>query len=421
MQSLYNQPVSSAQRAEVLDILRGIALLGICIANYPMFSLYIFQTPEVWAAMPTAAIDQGIAYFHFIFVDGKFYSLFSLLFGIGFSIILLRSEQAGKNGLTIFYRRLFILLCIGLAHIFLLWEGDILLLYALLGMSLPLFRNVSDRKLLIIFAALILSPLLFDVLKVATNNAWNISLGAEEKAEKLDTFYGITEDNFGAWQAVHTRYIDMFHYNQSAFFWRWHHLLDSNRLPKVLGMFLLGLYAGRKLIYKNLQENVNLFKKVQRWGFIVGLPASVLYAYLELDTVSLPKPFALLDTFFYAISVVPMSLAYTATICLLYLNPTYLKNLKIFAAPGRMALTNYLLQTLFGILIFYGVGFGLGATMGLTYVIIIAFAVYLFEVLFSHLWLSYFQYGPMEWMWRQLTYGKRLYIKKQTDRQEQIA
>ena len=202
MQPTTAAPVSTKERSDILDILRGIALLGICIANYPMFSLYIFQKPEVQAAMPTAAIDKWLAYFHFAFVDGKFYSLFSLLFGIGFSIILLRTTKAGKNPLSIFYRRLFILMMIGLAHILLLWEGDILLLYALMGMLLPLFRNVSDKNLITLWAMLILSPLLFDAVKVLTNNTWNISNGMKALAISQDVKYGITDDNFRTWKLI---------------------------------------------------------------------------------------------------------------------------------------------------------------------------------------------------------------------------
>ena len=97
MPSQPSAPISQSERSDILDILRGIALLGICLANYPVISLYIFQPPELLMNMPTAGIDKWLAYFHFAFVDGKFYSLFSLLFGIGFSIILTRNEIAGRR------------------------------------------------------------------------------------------------------------------------------------------------------------------------------------------------------------------------------------------------------------------------------------------------------------------------------------
>ncbi|RYG44006.1 MAG: DUF418 domain-containing protein, partial [Chitinophagaceae bacterium] len=146
------QPISLSERSSILDILRGIALFGICIANYPVLSYFVFQPETVKAQLPANAFDHQVEIFLDMFVEGKFYSLFSLLFGIGFSIFLLRGKREGEGskGLLIFYRRLFILLVFGLMHLLLLWEGDILMLYALLGMLLPLFRNVSDKNLIII-------------------------------------------------------------------------------------------------------------------------------------------------------------------------------------------------------------------------------------------------------------------------------
>lgn len=405
-------PTSHRNRAEILDILRGFALLGICVANYPFLSLYIFQTPEIMAAMPTATIDHWLKYFHFTFIDGKFYTLFSLLFGIGFSIIYLRSRQPNQSGLKIVYRRLLILMLIGIAHLLLLWEGDILFLYALMGLLLPLFKNVSDKKLLQYWVILILSPLLFDALKVVSENRWNLANPLQAIALQFSAIDGITPETFGTWLMRHTQYKDLLLYNQSGFFWRYQELLDNNRFPKVMGMFLLGLYVGRKLIFQNLEENRTLLKKVQRWGFLIGLPGSMVFAWLVLDEKGLPAPIGLADTLFYAISVVPMSLAYTTTLCLWYLTPGGKKHLRIFAASGRMALTNYLMQSLLAIWIFYGIGFGLGAKTGLFFVILIALSVYIFQILFSTLWLKYFQYGPLEWLWRQLTYGTRLPLLK---------
>lgn len=404
-------PIPSNQRADILDILRGFALLGICLANYPAISMYVFQKPEVMAAMPTATIDTWVEYFHLVFIEGKFYSLFSLLFGIGFSIFLLRAKQAGK-GLNVFYKRIFILLIIGLMHSLLLWEGDILLLYALIGLILSLFRNVPDKKLIILWAVLILSPIIIDGIKVITDNQWNLSKPLERLGMAIDEKTGITEDNWRTWNVDHSSYSDLFRFNQSGIIYRYMGLVDSNRFFKVLGMFLLGLYAGRKLLYRNLDEHKTLFRKVQFYGYVIGIPLSVAYAYFDHDENRLPHALGLLDTVCYALSVVPLSLAYTASICLLFTSSIYRKRLDLFAAPGKMALTNYIMQTVIGIILFYGIGFGLGATMGVVYVIFIALAVFAFQVFYSHWWLKHFNYGPLEWIWRQLTYGKILPLKK---------
>lgn len=411
MEPTINTPVSISERADILDILRGIALLGICLANYPVFSMYVIQSPEVLEKMPSAIIDKWVAYFHFTVIDGKFYSLFSLLFGIGFSIMLLKSRANGL-GLAIFYRRIFILLLMGLAHILLLWDGDILLLYALIGLFLPLFRNVPDRKLIFLWVLLIISPIIMDIIKVITDNQWNVSKALERLALAVDNANGITDTNWRTWYLDHPTYVDLLRYNQSGIFWRYHGLLENNRIFKVLGMFLLGLYVGRKLMYRNLEEHRGLLRKVQIYGFAVGMPFSIIYAYLSLDDHNLPEAFALMDTAAYAFSVVPLSLAYTCTICLWFLKGSHRKLLNLFSAPGRMALTNYVLQTLFGIIIFYGVGFGFGAKIGLIYVVLIALCIYSLEMLFSNFWLKQFNYGPLEWIWRSLTYKKRQPFKK---------
>ncbi len=411
------QPVSLSERSSILDILRGIALLGICIANYPVLSFFVFQPDSVKAQLPANGFDHQIEIVHDMFIEGKFYSLFSLLFGIGFSIFLLRGKRDGENskGLRVFYRRLFVLMIFGLMHLLLLWEGDILMLYAIMGMLLPLFRNVSDKTLLIAWIALIFSPLLFDMAKVLSDGKLNLAIPVYDAGESVAKTYGVTEQNFFKWIPTHTEYADVLKYNQSAFFFRWGYLLDGNRLPKVLGMFLLGLYAGRKLMYARLEENKRLLKKVRNYGYLLGIPASVMMVVFRKDDYRLPEVGGLLDTLTYALSVVPLSLAYTCTICIWYLNSGNRKWLNIFIAPGRMALTNYIAQTLFAVMIFYGIGFGWGARVSVATSVAIAVTVYIVLLLLSHLWLRYFYYGPLEWIWRQLTYGKFLPLRKRMD------
>lgn len=138
------------QRFIILDALRGIALLGICLANFSEFSLYSFLDSDVHRAMPTAKVDILVQYLQYIFIDGKFYTIFSILFGIGFSIILSNAKQNNRNGIKIFYRRMSILFFIGLLHLIFLWAGDILALYAFAGFFLPLFIKISDRKLILL-------------------------------------------------------------------------------------------------------------------------------------------------------------------------------------------------------------------------------------------------------------------------------
>ncbi|MET0634814.1 MAG: DUF418 domain-containing protein [Chitinophagaceae bacterium] len=400
----------AGERSAILDILRGIALLGICLANYPVFSMYVFQSPETRLAYSTAGLDHVLYFLSLVFIEGKFYTLFSLLFGIGFSIILRKSRTGNPPALVIFYRRIFVLMIFGIAHSLLLWNGDILLLYALLGLFLPLFRNTPDRTLILLWILLILSPILFDLVKVLTDNRWNLANPLEAKLEDSARRSGVTD--IRRWLIDHDSYSDIIAFCRTGFWFRWYSLVDTNRLPKVFGTFLLGLYVGRHLVYAKLEENKNKLKKIWKTSAIIGFPFSIAMAIFEMDDHGLPDPRGLADTISYAFGVVPMSLFITTSICLLFLKRNWNERLLVFAPVGRMALTNYILQTVLGIVIFYGIGFGLGVRTSFTYTLLIALGVYLLEMTLSMFWLKHFNYGPLEWIWRQLTYGKRLKLRK---------
>ena len=398
-------PVNPSERYVILDVLRGIALLGICLANYQEFSLYTFQNKGVVEAMPTAPIDHIWKYFHYIFIEGKFYSLFSLLFGIGFSMILSKITQKNQYGFTVFYRRMLILAIIGFMHLLLLWAGDIVVLYALVGLLLPLFRNVSNKKLLIISAALLCFPIALDTFKVLTDHRFTLMIPVEKALQYLNAKNGITDDNFSVWLLEGKSYSDVLKFNVSGAFIRCQEFIEGNRVFKVLGLFLLGLYVGRNRIYARLNDYAAVLKKIRKYGFLVGLPVSCLFAWNAVDG----QLGLIAGSTIYALSVVPMSLAYISSICLWYTKHQDMKLFRIMAAPGRMALTNYVGQSALGMIIFYGIGFKLALT-GLVYVELIAAGVFVFQVLCSNVWLRYFRFGPLEWIWRMLTYGKWLKI-----------
>ena len=187
-------PISSSERYAILDVLRGLALLGIALANFPEFSLYSFLPVEAAGAMPTAGIDRIVRYLQYIFIDGKFYTIFSLLFGIGFSIIITNAARKGANGFRIFYRRMFVLMLIGFLHLMFLWSGDILMLYALLGMLLPLFRNLPNRALLVWAFVLMAIPVVVDF-AVELSGIYP-SASVVELQQFYCNRYGFTDEHF---------------------------------------------------------------------------------------------------------------------------------------------------------------------------------------------------------------------------------
>lgn len=400
-------PVRSKERYIILDALRGLALLGICLANFPEFSLYSFLHGEATAEMPTAGIDRIVRYLQYLFIDGKFYTLFSLLFGIGFSIIISNAMRKQVNGFSIFYRRMTMLLLIGFVHLMFIWSGDILMLYALLGLLLPMFRNVSNRGLLTASVVFLLLSVGIDAFIMVTGAA--PSAAVVRVQQYYCAQYGITDENFAYWLRDAGNYTDVFKFLIQGAFVRIQEFIDGNRAFKVMGLFLLGFYIGRNRFYARLEEKKGLLKRIAVWGGGIGLLTSLLYAWSAMNG----QPWGLVGhTFLYTISVFPLGMAYAAGFCLFYLRKGEHRIFHWLAAPGRMALTNYIGQSVWGMLIFYGIGLGMGADMGLVYVLLIATGVYLAEMVSSHIWLHYFQYGPLEWIWRMLTYGRWLSLRK---------
>lgn len=394
-------PVKTSKRYVILDALRGFAILGICAANYPEFSLYTFQSKEITDAMPTAAIDRVLRFLLYFLVDGKFYTLFSLLFGIGFSIIISNAARKGVNGFRIFYRRMALLTLIGFLHLMFIWSGDILMLYALLGMCLPLLRNVSDRGLLRTAAFFLLLPIAVD----AVTQVLGVSLSAPAVREqwRYCDRYGITEENFGYWLRDATSYGDMFKFLIQGAWVRVQEFVDGNRYFKVFGLFVLGFYIGRNRMYADLAARKPLLRRVTVIGLAAGLPLSLLYAWSCMNGHPLGNA---VHTAIYTVSVYPLGLAYMCGMCLMYLRHNDLAVWRRLAYPGRMALTNYIGQSVIGALLFYGIGLGLGASFGLVYTELIVAGVYLFQMAFSRVWLRFFRFGPLEWIWRMLTYGR---------------
>lgn len=400
-------PVRTSERYIILDALRGFALLGIAMANFPEFSLYTFLNADVAEAMPSHAEDAVVRFLQYVFVDGKFYTIFSLLFGIGFSIIIYNAQKKGADGFRIFYRRMGILTLLGFLHLMFIWSGDILMLYALLGLLLPLFRRMSDKCLLSWSAAMLLFPVVVDF--VQETAGFSLSAPVVRWQQYWCARYGITDDNFAYWLRDAKDYGSVFEFLIQGALVRVQEFIDGNRYFRVFGLFLLGFYIGRKRLYAGLEEHLPLLRKILRYGLLVGLPLSVLYAWSSVHH----HPWGLtLHSLLYLVSVFPLAVVYISGMCLIFLNRPKWILFSAFAAPGRMALTNYIGQSVIGMFLFYGIGLGLGAGVGLAQTELIVLAVYICQIFFSRLWLSVFQFGPLEWVWRMLTYGKMLPLRR---------
>lgn len=395
-------PTVERQRHVILDALRGLALMGIALANFPEFGLWTFLGRAEQMAMPTARVDEIVRFLQYLLVDGKFYTIFSLLFGIGFSLILAR------HGRRLFVRRMLILVCIGFLHLMFVWSGDILLLYAVGGLLLTLFVGLTDRALLVLASALILIPVGLDAL----TEFWGVDFaGPFYRAWwQVAAAQGINEDNFASWLRDAQSYRAMFAFLEQGACERLWEFVEGHRLPKVVGLFILGYLAGKHRLYARLPELP--LKRLFCVALLVALPLSLLYAWSAGGAHPWGRT---VHALLYAMSVIPMAAVYVTGICLLFLRHPRAAVFRWLAAPGRMALTNYISQSLLGIVLFYGLGFGLGTSFGLVHIELTALVVFLLQLLLSRLWLRFFRFGPLEWLWRMLTYGRYFPICRQRE------
>lgn len=392
----YSKTGPVKNRIRVLDALRGFALLGVCIANYKELTLYAFYDVEHTTNVEVSMTDKIANFLMYLFVDGKFYTIFSVLFGIGFSIIIGNAMERGDNGMRIFYRRMLLLLLFGFAHLMLLWSGDILMLYAAMGMILPVFWRCSGRTILRWAGFFLFLPVLSSSLISALDLqpcAWFF-----RQMDYWQTRFGIGD--WGTWLHESQSYTDLLKFLVMGAFERMTEFISSDRYFKVLGLFLVGLWIGKKKIFADVESHRPLLIRIMKYGTAIGVPFAFLHAYDGMNGYQFAPPIhALVEM----LNIYPLGWAYMAAFALygrqLFTPFTYL---------GKMALTCYISQSAIAIVLFYGVGFGWGMRLNMPEVILASIGVYLFEVACSYLWLKYFAYGPLEWIWRMLTYGKRL-------------
>lgn len=405
------RPARGKDRIELLDGLRGFALLGILLANMMAFSGWVFLSPDMQVALAGAVQAEATGFLYYFLLDGKFYTVFSLLFGIGFAVQLQRLGDRGAPAVRIYTRRLLGLLVIGLIHLVFIWTGDILTLYALAGFVLLLVRGWPTRRLAWSAVGLILLPV--PAYALWWMAGWNPpGHGVEQWAFR-----------YAAWVSPSPPDLPMLEYMRqegwpsyrdwvlASWPWRISDFLDSWRIPKVLGMFFLGACVGRELAAGRLFNDTRRLTRIFLVGLAVGLPANAVCAGLG-GIHAIQADFSgrgLAVTAVYAIGVVPLGLAYAAGLALLWQNGA--RWLRAFAPAGRMALTNYLMHSIVAGLIFNGYGLGLAGYLPPWQWFLLALAIMLGQIELSKHWLRYYRFGPVEWLWRCATYGKFMPIR----------
>lgn len=390
----------SVGRHPWIDALRGFAVFGILLANMQFFSGYQLLSEQRRAALPLAELNQAGEFVLRVLVDGKFYSLFSLLFGFGCAVLMARAAQAGRDFGREYRRRLLVLLGIGLTHAFLLWLGDILTLYALAGFTLLWFRRLGNRALLVWVAVLLALP-------VVQYAAMLLLFGSgvlpapdidAQRVQFMDRMVD-TMAHGPAWQ--------IFQLNAGGVvLGRWPDLLFTGRVFKVLAMFVLGFVLGRSGVLIDPGMHRIPLRRLLVFGLLIGLPLNLWLALLMNSGAYYSlQPAGLLQAAIYAIGVPTLALAYGAGFLLLYQRPFGTRMLAILVPVGRLALSNYLLQSFICIALFTGYGFGLGGTIGVAVGLLLATLIFSVQILLSRMWISYHHQGPVERLWRTLAHA----------------
>jgi uncharacterized protein len=353
-------------------------------------------------------LDQLAAWFIAFFAEGKFYSIFSFLFGLGMAIQYGRATQRNAPFGPFWLRRMLILLGFGLVHAYLIWTGDILIFYAVLGSVLLLWRKARPRTLLIWTLVFLLVPLLINAALLGLVRLGTMAIGEEAMAQAFEQqmagFRAAAEQanavyaNGNFLQVTAQRARDM--------------LLMFAIFPfvafNVLAMMLLGLYAGKRRIFEDIPGHQSLIRRAWLWGLVIGVAGNGLYVVFGAGASrTVPSAATLLATTGQTFGAPAMALFYMATLTIVAQQAAWRRRLAPMAAVGRMALTNYLLQSVICTTLFFGYGFGLYGRIGIAAGIAVTLVIYLAQMALSSWWLRRFRFGPLEWLWRTLTYGKR--------------
>ena len=382
------QNISQGERIHSIDIIRGIAVLGIFLVNWPIIAgIDSRDLSGVYEGL-----DSYIRLFYDMFIQTKFYTIFSFLFGLGFYIFMTRAEAKTDRPKTLFVRRLLILLLFGFLHYVLLWDGDILHSYAIAGFFFFFFYKREPRTILI-WSFFLLSIFQFLMLIATIGVAFmpKEELGLSLPIMPLEDWVSQVQTRFHAFYA-----------NGIG--------INVSMLPETIGLFLLGLYAGKKDIFRRTKELDPKLKKWQIIMFVLTLPFWFLMVRYFLSTSSY-EPLYMQGLAMF--SGKTLFIFYIFTLMRLLQKEKWQTLLRPFQYVGRMALTNYISHTIVTLLVF-GLLFKNGYLAPLWVGPLFCIGFYTLQIFISRWWLSRYQYGPLEYIWRLGTYGKMMPLKKKS-------
>jgi uncharacterized protein len=397
-------PTAQADRIGEVDIIRGFALFGVLWMNVLGMGEFLVPQDRIHGLTGFQTLETVVAFASHLIMSGKAQALFSMLFGFGFAIMMDRIGQRGANGTQIYLRRLTVLLVVGLAHVLLLWMGDILNAYAAMGFLLLLTRKWPGKLLLgvgVVLACILpglvllyyqlafpnVPPPFVAVFEAGAASRWPIVMGHDYPAFVAAMFRGTFFEFYG--QPIAISYLG------------W-----------ILGRFMIGSWIFRQGWLQAPGRHLTGLSIAAAVFIPAGLLLSVLRPLMKALALQ-PMPWA--QSIFRGLNPVAeviLALGYGALIILLCQLPAVRRFFSGLGAVGQMALTNYLTQSVFFFVFLYGFGFGLLPWMGATLSLVFSAAVFGLQIFFSRWWLGRYAYGPAEWLWRWATYGAKPALKR---------
>jgi len=386
----------SNNRIHSIDLLRGFAILGILIMNITNFSQVniAYMNPTIGAGLE--GYNQYFHAFNYIFADTRFMSIFSILFGAGVVLFTRNAETKGKRAGVLHFKRMFWLLLFGFVHAYFIWSGDILVAYAICGCFIFFLRKKSIRTLLVMSTLLFIIPLTFNLMTyygMTSDELESTFAFFHPNPEQIATEIKTMQGSFNEQMTIRLK--NAIEFQTFVFlietFWR------------TTAMMLLGMILFRKGIL-SADKSIKYYKKMVLVGFVPGLILSIIGLNQAYDfewsgayVMNIGANYKLISGFFMAIGYIGL--------VMWFFKKGIFKNLqRRLQATGRMAFTNYIGMSLICTLIFNGHGLGFFGTFDRLQQFLVVISVWVLILILSPLVLKKYKFGPLEWMWRKLTY-----------------
>jgi len=400
--------VTAKERIVSLDVMRGVALLGILPMNIQAFSMIsaAYMNPTAYGDLHGA--NYWVWYFCHLLADEKFMTIFSMLFGAGIFLMTSHVEASGRKPAPLHYRRMGWLVLFGLLHSYLLWFGDILFTYGLCGMLAYCYRKMSPRKLIAYGVGFIA---IASILFVWT--AWSLPHMPPAKVEFLRQ---------GLWQPTPEMKAHELAAYRSSWLGEMGQRANDSLTGEVSGFIYLAFWrvegcmligmALFKLGVFSAQRPAKLYWTFIAAAVLVGFPIIVYGVHHDIaEGWDFRNAFFIGSQYNYWASML-VSLGWVGATMLVFQSPSLRPFTKPIAAVGRMAFSNYIFDTVVCTTLFYGFGFGLFGKVSRVTQIEIVLVIWIAQLMLSSIWMRYFQFGPLEWLWRSLTYWKRQPFRK---------